>query len=143
MLLSFTKPFLDMKYLVRGAVAKMHCIIEFMKQVFPMFLRPIPLTVRLSLLLMPFPFSIPIINLPLPECPPILHGYYFPSRLPVIFLLLLMRTLSCLTWTVSCDPQISLMCPSWHTCMLANSAASSTQPSSCALRTPSRFRPWF
>jgi hypothetical protein len=29
------------KYLVKGAVANMHCIIEFIKHVFPMFLRPI------------------------------------------------------------------------------------------------------
>jgi hypothetical protein len=29
------------KYFDRGAVAKMHCKIEFMKQVLPMFLSPI------------------------------------------------------------------------------------------------------
>lgn len=29
------------KYLERGAVAKIHCNIEFMKQVLPMFLSPI------------------------------------------------------------------------------------------------------
>ena len=40
MLLSFAKPFLDMKYWVRGAVANTHWIIEFMKQVLPMFFRP-------------------------------------------------------------------------------------------------------
>ena len=43
MLLSFAKPFFDMKYCVNGAVAKMHCNIEFIKHVFPMLRRPVGL----------------------------------------------------------------------------------------------------
>ena len=40
MALSFANPLFAMKYYVKGAVANMHWIIEFIKQVLPMFRRP-------------------------------------------------------------------------------------------------------